>query len=370
MTLLPVVSLFSGAGGLDLAVHRYAEPPLIQDGSVGRLQTVIATDYDKRTLESFVRNFKGVPTLAGDIREVSSADILRVSGLAAGDPFLVVGGPPCTPFSKSGFWLEQKRMSADPDASLLDEYVRVVRDTRPAAFILENVQGLTYKTHASQFDRLIGQLKELGYNPQAKVLLAADFGVPQLRRRVFVVGRRDGVAFEFPRPTHGGVSERIDTARADLLPYVTAKQAFKGLRAKPEPGELAEGTFADLLASVPSGHNYLWHTGRGGGEPVFKWRSRYWTFLLRLEPGRPSTTVQAQPGPWVGPFHWENLPNEHGVMRARRLRVPELLRLMTFPPDFAAGMDRATVQRQIGNAVPLELGKVVIRSLMEQMGQL
>lgn len=370
MTYLPVISLFSGAGGLDLAVHRYAEPPLIQDGTPGRLRTVVATDYDSRTLHSFARNFPGVAAIPGDIRDIPSTDILEAGGMSVGDPFLVVGGPPCTPFSKSGFWLEQKRTSSDPDASLLDEYVRVIRETLPAAFVLENVQGLTYKTHARQFHRLLGQLLELGYNPQAQVLLAADFGVPQLRRRVFIVGRRDGAAFEFPRPTHGGISERRDSGSWDLIPYVTSKEAFRGLRAKPEPGELAEGTFADLLASVPPGHNYLWHTDRGGGDPVFKWRSRYWTFLLRLDPDRPSTTIQAQPGPWVGPFHWDNLPNDHGILRARRLRVPELLRLMTFPRDFAAGMDRATVQRQIGNAVPLELGKVVIRALMAQMGQL
>lgn len=370
MTPLPVVSLFCGAGGLDLAVHRYAEPALVQDGTPGRLRTVVATDWDARTLESFSRNFSDARTISGDIRGVTSERILQCGDLETGDAFLVVGGPPCTPFSKSGFWLEQKRTSTDPNASLLDEYVRVVRDARPAAFVLENVQGLTYRTHAPQFARLMARLTALGYNPQARVLLAADYGVPQLRRRVFVVGRRDGVAFEFPRPTHGGVSERMDTSRDGLLPYVTAKQAFKGLDPRPEPGELAEGTFAELLTEVPPGHNYLWHTERGGGQPVFKWRSRYWTFLLRLDPERPSTTIQAQPGPWVGPFHWENLCNEKGLLRARRLRVPELLRLMTFPPDFAAGLDRATVQRQIGNAVPLELGKAVIRSLMEQMGQL
>ncbi|NTU70454.1 MAG: DNA (cytosine-5-)-methyltransferase [Coriobacteriia bacterium] len=370
MSQLPVISLFAGAGGLDLAVHRCAEAPLVQDGADGPLETVVATDWDKAALASFERNFPGVPTLQGDIRQMTSSGIMKAAGLRKGDAFLVVGGPPCTPFSKSGFWLEEKRTSTDPDASLLDEYVRVVRDTQPAGFVLENVQGLTYRTHASQFARLLGQFSELGYNPQWKVLLAADYGVPQLRRRVFVVGRRDGVPFEFPTPTHGGISERHDSSDENLRPYVTARTAFKGLRTKAEPGEIADGAYGELLASVPPGHNYLWHTDRGGGSPVFGWRKRYWTFLLRLEPGRPSTTVQAQPGPWVGPFHWQNVRNGQGELRARRLRVPELLRLMTFPPTFYAGEDRSTVQRQIGNAVPLELGKVVIRSLLEQMGEL
>lgn len=370
MSQLPVISLFAGAGGLDLAVHRCAEPALVQNGTPGPLITVVATDWDAPALASFNRNFPGVPTIQGDIRLLPSEDLLAAANLDAGDPFLVVGGPPCTPFSKSGFWLEEKRSSNDPDASLLDEYVRVVRDTRPSAFVLENVQGLTYKTHARQFSRLLGQLAGLGYNPQWRVLLAADYGVPQLRRRVFVVGRRDGTPFDFPGSTHGGVSERNDTSHHALSPYVTAAEAFRGLRTKPEPGELADGAYGELLARVPAGQNYLWHTERGGGDPVFKWRSRYWTFLLRLDPNRPSTTIQAQPGPWVGPFHWQNIENARGEERARRLRVPELLRLMTFPADFYAGEDRSTVQRQVGNAVPLELGKAVIAALLRQMGQL
>ena len=86
-----------------------------------------------------------------------------------------------------------------------------------------------------------------------------------------------------------------------MVPYRTAREAIGDLLpGTPEPGEVAEGTYADLLAEVPPGHNYLWHTERYGGRAVFTWRSRYWTFLLRLDPGRPSTTLQAQPGPWGG----------------------------------------------------------------------
>lgn len=131
-----------------------------------------------------------------------------------------------------------------------------------------------------------------------------------------------------------------------------------------------EGQFGELAAEVPPGQNYLWHTDRYGGRDVFKWRSRYWTFLLRIDPSKPSSTLQAQPGPYVGPFHWENLLNASGEPRARRLRIPEMLRLMTFPDGFAVIGTRADVQRQIGNAVPLELGKAVIRALSVQLGYL
>lgn len=370
---LPVVSLFSGAGGLDLAAERADSEPLnTSDPGNGLFRVVAATDYNEPALATLKANFLHTSTVSGDIRQISTEQILEAGGIRPSEPALVIGGPPCTPFSKSGFWLEQKRESRDPNASLLDEYVRVVREARPEAFVLENVQGLTYKTHRAQFERLLRSLAELGYNPQWKVLLAADFGVPQLRRRVFVVGRRDGVAFRFPEPTHSGWSERDRRVDPSKIPHVTTSEAFRSLPrdAKHEPAELVEGQYADLAAEIPPGQNYLWHTSRYGGREAFEWRSRYWTFLLRLDPDRPSSTLQAQPGPWVGPFHWENLPAADGTMRARRLRRSEILRLMSFPDDFEISGNRADVQRQLGNAVPVELGKAVLRSLAIQLGYL
>lgn len=370
---LPVVSLFSGAGGLDLAVERADAQPLASgDLGSGLLRVSVATDYNEPALQTLKANFHGVATLTGDIRRITTDEILAKAGLRTEEPVLVVGGPPCTPFSKSGFWLKQKRESRDPNASLLDEYVRVVRESRPEAFILENVQGLTYKTHKTQFERLLKSLGELGYNPQWKVLLAADYGVPQLRRRVFVVGRRDGERFEFPEPTHSGWSERDRKVDTTKISHVTAAQAFADLpRLAPASlDEIVSGQYGELAAEVPPGQNYLWHTDRYDGRNHFEWRSRYWTFLLRLDPNRPSTTIQAQPGPWVGPFHWENVRTASGEERARRLRANELLRLMSFPDDFRIDGTRADVQRQLGNAVPLELGKAVVRALLDQLGYL
>ncbi len=373
-TRLPVISLFSGAGGLDLAAERCTESPSDRETHPemdGPLRVVVATDYDSLALATLSKNSPGTTTVCADIRQTPTEELLQAGDLAVGDAALVIGGPPCTPFSKSGFWLEEKRTSTDPNASLLDEYVRVVREAMPEAFVLENVQGLTYRTHKAQFDRLIVSLRDLGYNPQWQVLLAADYGIPQLRRRVFVVGRRDGQRFVFPPSTHSGWSERELIVDATKLPYVATRQVLSDLLpGQPEDEEVVEGEFAELAAEVPPGQNYLWHTSRYGGRDVFKWRSRYWTFLLRLDPDRPSTTLQAQPGPWVGPFHWENVRNSRGDLRARRLRVPEMLRIMTFPDDFVIVGSRADAQRQLGNAVPVELGKVVIRALLEQLGHL
>lgn len=348
-----VVSLFSGAGGLDLGVK------------AAGLEVAVATDYEEKALATLRANAPVVPTIAGDIREVATGELLDAARLEVGDAALVVGGPPCTPFSKSGFWRKEKVESRDPNASLLDEYVRVVREAQPAGFVLENVQALTYKNHAVQFTRLLDGLSSAGYSVDHKVLLAADHGVPQLRRRTFVIGRRDGGPLSFPVATHSGWSERDLTIDANLPGHITAKDAIGDLLPGiPEKGDVANGTWAEHLAEVPAGENYLWHTERGGGRGEWEWRSRYWTFLLRLDPNRPSTTIQAQPGPWVGPFHWENVETQAGP-RARRLRVPELLRFMTFPDDyrFADGTARRDAQRQLGNAVPVELARRVVATL-------
>lgn len=117
------------------------------------------------------------------------------------------------------------------------------------------------------------------------------------------------------------------------------------------------GKWADLLPSIPEGQNYLWHTDRGGGLPLFGWRRRYWTFLLKLAKNRPSWTIQAQPGPAVGPFHWNN----------RRLSMRELARLQTFPDDVVISGKHASVHKQLGNAVPSLLAEVIGREIRRQL---
>jgi DNA (cytosine-5)-methyltransferase 1 len=330
------ISLFSGAGGLDLGV----------EAAGYRVAAAVEIDHD--AADTMEKNFDGLVSLVirRSILDVPTKEILRAAGLKGRErPDLLVGGPPCTPFSKSGFWLEWKRAGLDPDASLLQAYTRVLAEARPAAFILENVYALTYKNKASvpAFERLLREIDEAGYSCRWQVLNAADYGVPQLRPRLFVVGVPKGQrAPELPEPTHGGRWERRTTGSSGCA-HVTAGEVLAGSTATFEPEEIHRGQWALLLPEVPPGENYLHFTAeRGHPKPIFEWRSRYWSFLLKLDPTRPSPTIQAQPGPNVGPFHWDN----------RRLRVPELKRLFTFPDDFEFVGSRASVQAQVGNSVP------------------
>jgi len=343
------ISLFSGAGGLDLGVEQAG------------YEVRAAVERDGDAADTMEKNFSALtaPVFRSDILDVPTSDLLRAAGLRGRSRLdLLVGGPPCTPFSKSGFWLEWKRDGLDPDASLLQAYTRVLREARPRKFILENVYALTYNNTASRtaYERLLREITEAGYDYRTKVLNAADYGVAQSRPRLFVIGAERGARLpEHPTPTHNGPWERRATGGGDLR-HVTTGEALEDLITEPEPGERMTGQYASLLKDVPPGGNYLHYTAeRGHPEPLFKWRSRFWSFLLKLDPDKPSPTIQAQPGPNVGPFHWEN----------RRLRVPEVKRLFTFPDDFDIVGTRVRAQYQLGNSVPPLLAFHVARSVRD-----
>lgn len=341
------ISLFSGAGGLDLGAE------------AAGYEVRSAVELDADAAATMEKNFSHLHSsvIQRDIFNVKTREILEAAGLAPGErPDLLIGGPPCTPFSKSGFWLEWKRDGLDANASLLQRYTKVLKEARPRYFVLENVYALTYNNTASRpaFERLLSEIDEAGYQCRTKVLNAADYGVPQARPRLFVIGvPKDEPLPNHPEPTHGGAWERRHSGHRDT-PHVTSGQALAGLVTDPEPEEVLRGQYAHLLPAIPPGDNYLFYTGkRGHPKPRFEWRERYWSFLLKLDPNRPSPTIQAQPGPNVGPFHWDN----------RRLRVPEIKRLFTFPDDFDLVGRRSSVQAQLGNAVPPLLAQQVVDAL-------
>jgi DNA (cytosine-5)-methyltransferase 1 len=351
---LRAFSLFTGAGGLDLGVE-----------SVG-YEVVFAIENDQIAVETLNLNRRRYfPSLSKvdplDITQLDPHIVMEEVGIAEGEIDLLVGGPPCVAFSKSGFHLDYKREGRDPRAGLLGDYLRFLEAIRPSAYLLENVFGLAYRNQSAPFfDALVDGIRSLGYSVSYEVLNAADYGVPQNRQRLFVVGRRDGKPLDLPAPTHWGEHERrrppdhVD----DLLPHVTAREAFRGLRARPEPTEEVNGKYGHLLPDIPPGRNYLHFTAHEGHpEPLFKWRSRYWTFLLKLDPDRPASTIQGQPGPYVGPFHWRN----------RRLRVPELKRLQGFPDNFKFAGSRRDIQLQIGNSVPPPLVAKIAEAIRGQL---
>lgn len=350
---MKVVSLFAGAGGLDLGLER----------SGFGIAGCVEFDGDCRATLSANRPHWNL-IAPGDIHAHRPHDIIAAMRLSSDDVTLVAGGPPCQPFSKSGQWKRgtTERMS-DPRADTLRAFLKVVEAALPDFVLLENVKGITAQrkqvTHRYEaYDvlqsalRRINHLRGTRYEVVPLALDAADYGVPQRRQRVFVFAARDGARLELPPATNATEAtpgrERVATAW-DALWDLDDPEFDPALR--------PTGMWADLLQSIPEGSNYLFHTHRGGGEPLFGWRRRYWSFLLKLAKKRPSWTVQAQAGPATGPFHW----------RSRTLSAREAARLQCFPDDWTFEGSVSSSRRQIGNAVPPPIGEVLGLAIRRQL---
>ena len=348
---LTAISLYTGVGGLDFGFE------------AAGFDTVAAVERDSVSCRTVRLNRPKWGMIEGDIHDVSSKKILATAGLRVGEPDVLIGGPPCQPFSKSSYWVNGDALRLDdPRADTLTAYLRVLRDTRPKAFLLENVYGLVYKGKDEGLRHLLEGVEQINrqvgtrYTVSWKMLNAAHYGVPQIRERVFLIGSRDGLPFQFPAPTHTAMEEisLLDSRQ----PFRTAWDAIGDLPIAPnEPSLTVGGKWGDLLPTIPEGQNYLWHTNRGGGQQIFGWRTRYWSFMLKLAKNQPSWTIQAQPGSAIGPFHWTN----------RKLSSVEMCRLQTFPDGLEFNCGRTDVQKMVGNAVPSLLAEVLAREIRRQL---
>jgi DNA (cytosine-5)-methyltransferase 1 len=350
--MLKTISLFSGIGGLDFGFEEAG------------FETRVALEIDRHCCRAMRLN-RPWEIIEDDINHVPSQAVLDRGGLVAGEVDMLMGGPPCQPFSKSGYWANGDALRLDdPRADTLTGYLRILRDTRPRAFLLENVYGLAYQGKDEGLHYILDGIAQINhetgtnYEVSWQVINCAEYGVPQIRERVFMVGSRDGRRFKFPKVTHGDPSE-AQNVFFGVEPYRTAWDAIGDLpEPEPdEPGLKVGGKWGDLLPTIPEGENYLWHTARGGGHSLFGWRTRYWSFLLKLSKRLPSWTIQAQPGAAIGPFHWNN----------RRLSFEEMCRLQTFPGGLKVDCGRTEMQRMLGNAVPSLIAEVLAREIRGQL---
>jgi DNA (cytosine-5)-methyltransferase 1 len=348
---LSFISLYSGAGGLDIGLE------------AAGFSTRLCVEIDescKKTLRANRPEWQ--LSQPGDILQLSPKQILEQSGLKPGEVTLIAGGPPCQPFSHSGSWANGGGLRLkDPRAQTLNAFLKLVEHALPEVVLIENVKGLVFRNKDEAWVLIQSSFTEINkkagtsYNPQLLRLNAASYGVPQLRERVFIIAQREGKSFSEPSPTH---TPAVNGQKQDgLQSYMTAWDAIGDLEEQFDKGLIPRGKWADLLPSIPEGGNYLWHTSRGGGEPLFGWRTRYWTFLLKLSKQLPSWTIQAVPGPSTGPFHWNN----------RHLSVRELCRIQTFPDDYEIFGGYRDGHRQVGNAVPPGLGELLGLEIRRQL---
>lgn len=359
--LIPVIDLFSGAGGLSLAAA---------DAGCDVRLSVDNDEVSCRTIEAN-SDLLGGEVECADVTQMSGSDLRKAAGLEADDPLLIVGGPPCQPFSKAAYWVEAGDEAAyrraraaggpverpappefaRPDArrTLVEEFWRLVREADADAFVFENVRSITHPRNKPVLEALERAARARGYKLRFVAANAVEYGVPQRRQRIFLLGSKYRKPAA-PEPTHAAPEVASEQGREPFEVVGPALAPFAGDDFF-EPEEIVKGRWAEHLKTVPHGGNYKAHTAWGGHpNPTWETETRYWNFLLKLSPDLPSWTVNASPGPWTGPFHWNT----------RRLRVPELAALQTFPDGYVFEGSRRERVRQIGNAVPVLLGRRMI----------
>jgi len=344
-----VLSVFSGGGGIDCGFKKAG------------YEICFSTDFWKPACDTLELNKVGDLVVCDDIRNIDYAAELNKIGLTLQDIDVLVGRPPCPAYSKSRFYrTDYARALDDKNSFTLYEYFRALDEIRPKVFLFENVFGFVYKPHKPAFDLLKEKAEEYGYDITYKVVNTANYGVPQTRERFLCVGikKGEGEAFVFPEETHYN-PEKPNLFSEGKEPWVTCGDAIGDLDYDlPEDKDRQAGAkHKDLLKLIPPGENYLYLTAeKGYPEPKFKWRSRYWSFLLKLSPERPSWTIQATWSDNMGPFHWKN----------RYLRINEIKRIQTFDDDYEFTGSFTDQWRQIGNAVPVKMAEVMAVAIKNQ----
>ena len=331
-----LLSVFSGAGGLDLGLEHAGFDP------------ILCLDNDVRARDTLRSNRRSwlIPD-DGDIAAAVTRYKPSDFSMVPGDLHLLAGGPPCQPFSKAAQWTASGRNGLrDPRANALHGMLALTDSFLPEAILIENVPGFL-SGPGSAFRSLqlrlaaINRRQGTSYRALTWIVDAADYGVPQHRRRAIVLAFRDGRDFTMPQPTHADAPMRAWDALHDCME-----------RDFPAP----RGSWTPLLPSIPEGNNYQWLTARGGGTEFFGWRTRYWSFLLKLAKDRPAWTLPALPGPNTGPFHWDNRP----------LSTRERMRLQSFPDDWLLTGTERDQCRMAGNATPPLLAEVIGRALVSE----
>ncbi len=337
-----IVSIFSGVGGIDFGFEKAG------------FQTVFASDIWDRACESLQENFKDCEVVCDDIVNIDFKKIKNFHKEIDG----LVGGPPCPPFSKSRFYRKEKDRGIDDmdGFTTVTNYFRAVEELKPKFFFFENVHGFVFKPHKTALELVEEESERLGYKIFHEVVNAADFGVAQTRQRFICIGiKKDLENFKYPKPTHSDPNK----PRKETLPWVTCEDVIGDIDFDlPEDEKMQAGSkHKDLLKLVPPGDNYLYFTKeRGHPNPIFKWRSRYWSFLLKLSPDRPSWTIQASHSNNMGPFHWKN----------RFLRIQEIKRIQSFDDEHIFLGSYREQWRQVGNAVPPKLAYSFAKQIKQQ----
>jgi hypothetical protein len=339
------ISMFSGAGGLDIGAQ------------LAGVKVISSLDIYEDSVKTLKMNpfFKDTIHEAGDITELRGSHYSQLLETEKPEKLIIIGGPPCQPFSKAGYWVtNEKRDSSKDPRNLIEPYFKIIEELKPDGFVLENVESIMHPSNKAAVETIYSNIDRLGYKFSVLKLNAADYGIPQKRKRVFFLASKKNINASLIK-TNG--SEKEILANPNLLPYERVIDwigKFDDVKYCVDEKLSAEGKWEYELTCIPFGKNYIALTERENHpNPVFVAGKRYWSSLLKLNPFLPSWTIIASQGHWEGPFHWKN----------RRLNIRELAAIQTFPDDYVFYGSTYSQRKQIGNAVPPLLAKKVIEEL-------
>lgn len=354
-SVVKCVDLFAGAGGFSLGAIRAG------------IDIVGALEINEKAAKTYSDNIpkyagKKVPVINGDILPLDPEEALKQWGIEPGSCDLIIGGPPCQGFSSHRI---KDKGVGDPRNALLCRYFDYVNKIRPRVFLVENVPGLLWPRHKEYLQRFYEMGREAEYSLfSPEVLNACDFGVPQNRKRVFILGvdSRRPLDIQWPpRPTHVSpntpepfIDGRPFWKNASVAFYPSEKSDLNNLHMNhsPEMVELFKCTPINGGSRSQSGRTLKCHEGHSGHKDVYG----------RINPSKPAPTmttacINPSKGRFVHPT--EN----HGIT------LRQAARFQTFPDDFVFGGGLIAAGEQIGNAVPVELAQAIIKEIYKALAQ-
>ena len=365
-----VVDLFAGAGGISVGFTKAG------------FNVVAANEYNPVAAKTYAYNHPETCLIVRDIYELKAEDVYQNTKLSEGKTDVLVGGPPCQGFSMAG-----KRNANDPRNTLFRQYLRLVSELQPKWVVMENVPGLLSMQGGKVVDEIITSFHDLGYAITPRVLNSADFGVPQIRHRVFFLGNRVGKQISFPNATHMNNTKYLRIFPEDVNPYVTVGEAISDLKYLGIGEGEEEIDYSNnyetnyqrkmrhgakkLYNHVSSNHNEniqkrFSTVKKGGGMKSVpeKLRTKK-TVLYRFDDKLPSRTITTLPDDYIH-YSLNRIPT-----------VREMARIQSFPDSFrflghrTTGGDRRKLDcpqyTQVGNAVPPLLAQALAEHLIKIM---
>lgn len=334
------IDLFSGAGGLHIGFEKAG------------YDIKLCIDNDNLVERTHKRNFPYIPMINRDIRTISASEIKTY--LDDGSVDIIIGGPPCQGFSTIGKRVSsdpEKRFKQDPRNELVLTYAKLIRELRPKFIVMENVKGILTLQGGAYLQNVLKQLHDAGYEVQYKLINMADYGVPEIRERVIILGNRVGLPVEFPAPDH---SDKEDDGLPMWKNCWDVIKDLEGLGDVPEINHVA-------LKHTPKNIERYKLIPEGGrlpedALPPELYRKNFGNTFKRLSRTRPALTMV--PGNDAFPIH----PTLN-----RSLTVREAARIQTFPDSMIFEGNRRQQGHQVGNAVPPVFSEKLAKFILQQI---